>query len=303
MRQKGANDLRVSEIAARQHGVISARQLRSAGLSPSGVSRRVAAGRLHRIHQGVYAVGHSAVSTHGSWVAAVLASGAGGVSAGSVLTYWGAVLSHRSAASLWGLLPSVDGPIDVAVSSAGGRARRRGIRLHRTLTLQSAVVTLREGIPVTTPARTIVDLRQSVSRGSSQGFISPKELRRAIRQANVLGLPIGPEGSRVRTRSDLERDFLRLCRRHRLPAPEVNVRVGRHRVDFLWRDKHLVVETDGYQYHRGRAAFEDDRERDLELRARGYEVVRLSEKQVEDDPRRVAEVLGAALRVGADGRE
>lgn len=107
---------------------------------------------------------------------------------------------------------------------------------------------------------------------------------------------------RDRTRSDLERDFLRLCRRHRLPLPEVNVRIGVHLVDFLWRDRMLVVETDGYRYHRGRAAFEDDRGRDLELRARGFEVIRVAEKQVRDEEQRVAAVLGAALRVGADGR-
>jgi very-short-patch-repair endonuclease len=150
---------------------------------------------------------------------------------------------------------------------------------------------------VTKPAQTIVDLR---------GCVSPRELRRAIRQANVLGLPIGPETGRDRTRSDLERDFLRLCRRHRLPLPEVNVRVGRHLVDFLWRDRLLAVETDGYRYHRGRQAFEDDRVRDIELRAHGYEVIRLSETQVAEEPQSVAEVLRAILasprhRVGADG--
>jgi very-short-patch-repair endonuclease len=162
-------------------------------------------------------------------------------------------------------------------------------------------VTLHRGIPVTTPARTISDLRRAASREGGQGLVSAKELRRAIRQADVLGLPSGDEPNRDRTRSDLERAFLRLCRRYRLPAPEVNVRVGRHLVDFLWRDRMLVVETDGYLYHRGRAAFEDDRVRDLELRARGFEVIRLAEKQVGDDAQRVAEVVAAALRVAADG--
>jgi very-short-patch-repair endonuclease len=150
-------------------------------------------------------------------------------------------------------------------------------------------VTRRHGIPVTKPAQTIVDLRCCVSA---------RELRRAIRQADVLGLPIGPDVDRDRTRSDLERDFLRLCRRHCLPIPEVNVRVGPHLVDFLWRERQLVVETDGYRYHRGRAAFEDDRARDLDLRGRGFQVIRLSEKQVDEDPRGVAEVLAPALGVG-----
>jgi very-short-patch-repair endonuclease len=149
---------------------------------------------------------------------------------------------------------------------------------------------------VTKPAQTIADLRCCVSA---------KELRRAIRQADVLGLPIGPAPGRDRTRSDLERDFLGLCRRHRLPPPEVNVRVGRFLVDFLWRDQRLAVETDGYRYHRGRQAFEDDRARDLELRARGFEVIRLSETQVAEEPRSVAETLRPILassrhRVGVD---
>jgi very-short-patch-repair endonuclease len=214
----------------------------------------------------------------------------------AVLHRWGAALSHRGAASLWGLLPVAGGTVDVSVPGGGGRRKRRGIRLHRCATLSPASVTLRRGIPVTTPTRTISDLRRAASRRARQnGRVSPKDLRRAIQQANVLGLPIGPEADPDRTRSELERDFLRLCRRHRLPAPEVNVRVGRHLVDFLWREHRLVVETDGYRYHRGRAAFEGDRDRDLDLRAMGYEVVRLSFRQVTGDPRRVALLLSRLM--------
>jgi very-short-patch-repair endonuclease len=154
------------------------------------------------------------------------------------------------------------------------------------VSLSSATSTRCKGIPVTTPARTISDLRRVVSE---------RELRRAIRQAAVLGLPVCPEVVADRTRSDLERAFLRLCRCHRLPAPEVNVRVGAHLVDFLWRERRLIVETDGYRYHRGRQAFEDDRARDLDLRARGFEVVRLSEKQVAEEPKLVAVILRAAV--------
>jgi very-short-patch-repair endonuclease len=116
----------------------------------------------------------------------------------------------------------------------------------------------------------------------------------------VLGLPIEEGDQGRRERSDLEEDFFALCRRHRLPAPEVNVLVGEHLVDFLWRGRRLVVETDGYIYHRGRAAFEDDRARDLSLRAMGYDVVRIADTQMDEEPERVAEVVGAALRVGAD---
>jgi len=111
----------------------------------------------------------------------------------------------------------------------------------------------------------------------------------------VLGLPIEEEDRRRRERSDLEEDFLALCHRHRLPAPEVNVRVGDHLVDFLWRERMVVVETDGYVYHRGRAAFEDDRARDLSLRGLGYDVMRFADSQIEGEPAQIAAVLGPRL--------
>ena len=226
-------------------------------------------------------------------MAAVLAcrSSAACSSDGEVLQVWGVALSHRSAAALWGLLSTLGGSVDVTCTGDGGRRRREGIRAHRSKTLTSREVTLREGIPVTTPDRTIADMR---------AVAPPRELRRAIRQAGVLGLSLGPDVEDDRTRSDLEREFLRLCRRRRLPEPEVNVRIAGHLVDFLWRRRRLIVETDGYRYHRGRQAFEDDRLRDLELRALGYGVVRLSERQVAERPEQVAEVLASALRVGAD---
>lgn len=220
----------------------------------------------------------------------------------TVLGHWGAAISYRSAAELWKLLKSADGPIDVSVPGDGGKRKRRGIRVHRSLTLLPAHVTLRDGIPVTTPARTVTDLRRVVAKPGRSGLISPRELRRAIRQAEVLGLPLGGEAKSDGTRSDLEGDFLQICRRCQLLAPEVNIRVGPHLVDFLWRDRKLIVETDGYGYHRGRQAFQDDRGRDLDLRARGYQVIRVAEKQVNEEPQLVAEVVGAALRVRADGR-
>lgn len=229
-------------------------------------------------------------------MAAVLAAGGGPWGAGKPLEHWRAAISHRSAAELWGLLGPRQGPVDVSVPGNGGKRQRSGIRLHRSLTLLPAHVTLRSRIPVTTPARTISDLRRAVPEW---------ELRRATRQAEVFGLSLGDEIGSDRTRSDLEGDFLNLCRRHRLPAPEVNVSIGSDLVDFLWRDRRLIVETDSYQYHRGRIAFQDDRDRDLRLRDAGFEVVRFSEKQLDEEPGRVAEALGRALRVGrdADDRE
>ena len=210
----------------------------------------------------------------------------------------GAVVSHRSAAELWELLKPTGGPINVSVPGDGGRARRSGLRLHRRAALSLTAVTRRHGIPVTRPSQTTADLR---------GVVPAADVRRAIRQAEVLGLPLGDDIRHDRTRSDLERDFLRICRRFRLPMPEVNVEIGPYEADFLWRDLGFVVETDGYKYHRGRQAFQNDRRRDLELRALGFDVQRLSDEQIDEEPERVAAILSEVLasarhRVGRDGR-
>jgi very-short-patch-repair endonuclease len=272
-------DLAIAEIAARQHGVISIRQLRQAGVGKSATSRRVRTGRLHRLHRGVYAVGHPGISREGQWMAAVLACGKG------------AVLSHRSATVHWGLLPPADGPVDVTVPNQVGRASRSGIRLHRCLSLTEEAMTRRLYIPVTTPARTIADLKGSVPKW---------EWRKAVRQAEFKQMKVGSKVETDGTRSDLERDFLKLCRRHGLPRPEVNVKVGRWTVDFLWREGRVGVETDFYAYHRGKIAFQDDRRRDLELRRHGIDIRHFSELQINEEPGAVAADIAAALgRVSA----
>jgi very-short-patch-repair endonuclease len=274
MRQEVAPES-IAAIASRQHGAISIAQLHGAGFSDAAVSRRVRSGHLHRLHRGVYAVGHTAPSTGRRWMAAVLALGEN------------AVLSHRSAAELWGLLAPAQGPVHVSVPGRGGRARRQGICLHRPVSLEAKEMTRRHGIPVTSPVRTLSDLQATVSLA---------ERRRAIRQADVLGLATGSDVPSDGTRSELEHRFLRLCRRHRLPAPAVNMQIESLMVDFCWVEQRLIVETDGYRYHRGRAAFEDDRTRDLKLRALGYEVLRLSYRQVRDESAEVGAVLRGALR-------
>lgn len=253
-------------IASRQHGVVTFRQLVAAGIDKSAVARRVRQGRLHRVHRGVYAVGHSGLSREGRYLAAVLACGDG------------AVLSHVSAAALWGLLRPIDGPIHISIPSPNGRRRRSGIVIHRT-SFAPSELTRRAGIPVTTPSRTILDLRRA---------LDPKLVRRAIREAQHRRYRLDPRLGADRTRSGLERGFLVLCRRHRIPPPEVNVPVGRLTVDFLWRARHLVVETDGYEYHHGEVAFEDDRERDLALRRRGLDVLRYTGRQLEREPALIA---------------
>jgi very-short-patch-repair endonuclease len=198
----------------------------------------------------------------------------------------GAVLSHGSAAALWGLLAVRNGPVDVSVPTRGGRSRRSGIRLHRRLSLVAGTITRRLDIPVTTPARTIEDLR---------GTVPARQWRRAVRQAELAGFRLGPEVETDGTRSDLEWDFLRLCRSAGLPRPEVNVRLGRWTVDFLWREERLVVEVDSYLYHRGRVAFQDDHARELDLRSHGYEVRRFDERQIEKESGRIAADLVEAL--------
>jgi very-short-patch-repair endonuclease len=274
MPDKRARDERVAEIASRQHGAISSRQIYDAGLSRDAVLERRRAGRLHVLHRGVYAVGHIAPSNERRWMAAALALGDG------------AVLSHRSAAALWELLRPIEGLVDVSLPSRSGRRRRQGIRIHRPESLQPHETARQRGIPVTSPARTLADLRS---------IVSDRELRRAIRQADFLGLPTGPEIEVDKTRSELERRFLWICRRHRLPMPAVNISIGGMTVDFCWAEQKLVVETDGYRFHRGRAAFEDDRDRDLKLRALGLDVVRLSYRQVFERSDEVVAILRPVL--------
>jgi very-short-patch-repair endonuclease len=279
----------VAAIAERQHGVVATRQLVAAGISRSVVAKWACRERLHRVHRGVYAVGHVALSNERRWMSAVLACGEG------------AALSHASAAALWGLLRPVAGPVHVSVPNANGRARRDGIVIHRCSSLaafgvsslstrhrqtrhEAPLVTVREGIPVTSVVRTVEDLRR--------GGYPERWVRRARRQAGLMGYELGDGAAPPRTRSDLEDDFLAFLRRHRLPSPEVNVKVGRWEVDFLWRAQRLAVETDFYDYHRGSVAFEDDHQREMDLRRAGLTVRRYTGAQLADYPAEIAGELG-----------
>lgn len=211
----------------------------------------------------------------------------------------GAVLSHGSAAALWGLLRPISGPVDVSVPTQAGRKAGRGIRLHRCATLAplrfgaqfrrdgAQPTTERRGISVTSVARTIADLQRS--------SLPSQWIRRAIRQAEIAGFALGAGVEADRTRSDVERRFLRICRGAGFPSPLVNAKIGRWLVDFAWPAQRLAVETDSYKYHRGSIAFEDDHARDLDLRARGYEVRRFSERQVIREPRLVVADLKSAF--------
>jgi hypothetical protein len=264
----------IAKMAGRQHGVVTAAQLGEAGIDKDGVWWRLRARRLHRLHRGVYAVGHRSLSWRGRWLAAVLAVGDG------------AVLSHTSAAALWEYLRPIQGPIHVSLPAAVHRSPRPGLVIHRSRTLTRRDVTRRHGIAVTTPARTIEDIRPSVE---------PYLFRRALRQAELAGHRVPHLGLVKRSRSDLELLFLVLCDGHDLPRPQVNVRVAGRRVDFFWPEQRLVVETDSWEYHRGSVGFEDDHDRDLELHARGFTTRRYTGDQLEAAPQAVAADLREAL--------
>jgi predicted transcriptional regulator of viral defense system len=287
-------DQRVAALAERQHGVLSTRQLAAIGLPQRAVSHRAAAGRLHRVHQGVYAVGHTVLTVNGRRMAAVLAAGPG------------AVLSHASAAALWEIRPTSATRIDVSVRSAGGRAKRRGLRIHRTPTLRTDEITAHQGIRVTTPARTLLDLASSLPRRALERALDEAEIRdlydrRALeavalshageRGAAALQRALDLDGEPALTKSELEELVLAICDDHGLERPAVNMEIAGLEVDFVFADRRLVVEADSWTYHRTRRAFERDRERDAILARAGYRTLRFTHRQLTREPALVAETI------------
>jgi len=283
-------DARVAWVGARQHGAISYAQLLEAGLTPDAVDHRVAAGWLHRVHRGVFAVGHPAMTQRGRWLAAVLSGGDS------------AVLSHRSAAALWGLAPDGRRP----AVTVPGLARRgpSGVEVHANR-IRPGDTLLVDGIRVTKVARTLLDLAevltldqlvQAIDNATNSRHLRPALMssmiqqsrgRRGLKPLKQALLITRPQD--VLTRSELERRALRLIATTGLPRPEVNTGLHGHEVDLLWRQFRLIVELDGREHHE--AAFERDRRRDAELLARGWRVLRLTWRQVVNDPAWVVEVL------------
>jgi very-short-patch-repair endonuclease len=299
-----ANFPAVAPLAARQHGVVSVKQLYCLGLSDRQVRKRLSAGSLHRLHRGVYAVGHLPLTHEGRWLAAVLALGEG------------AVLSHQAAGELWRLQPQRKGrAVDVIVPKSSGRRPRIGIAIHRATDLRPQECTLHCRIPVTTPARTLLDL----------GTILPRrKLERAVDEAERLGIcteddleeivsaHFGRAGAgtlrtllnehragSTATRNDFEERFLALCRRYRLPQPDVNVPLLDYVVDFLWPSARLVVEVDGRATHGTRRAFQADRDRDGRLAVVGYQVLRFTWFDVTRRPAVVADRVRRMLATAA----
>ena len=221
----------------------------------------------------------------------------------------GAVLSHAAAGALWELQPGTPKTIDVTVPRSG--RRRSDLRLHRPRSLGADEVTVHMGVPVTSPARTLLDLA---------AILTPHRLERAIDQAELQRLtdypcldalagahPRRPGAKALRnvlsrhlagttlTRSDLESRFLGLCRAHELPTPQVNVRLGENTVDFLFPDRRLIVEIDSWTYHRTRARFDADRRRDATHLAAGYRTLRFTDRQLDNDEQTVARTTEQAL--------
>ena len=274
---KSLVDRTISAIADHQHGIITFAQLLACGLSQRAISHRVSTGCLYRLHRGVYSLtGPSLLSQEGVWLAAVKACGRN------------AALSHQSAAALWSLLPDYRGLPHVTVRGTGGRRRREGIVVHRSMTLSRQDLMIRDGILVTNTRRTLTDLRRTLER---EAWLD------TLDRARSLHLPIPDVGGAAPTRSRLERRMLALCKRHRLSKPEVNVWIGPFLVDFLWRDQRLIVEADSYEHHRERASFEGDRARDARLTMMGYRVVRITWRQLEDAQASAAAMLRALLEV------
>jgi very-short-patch-repair endonuclease len=290
----------IAELATRQHGVVTRTQLASLGFGADAIDYRLRTGRLHPVHRGVFAVGHRVLATRGRWIAAVLAAGPG------------AVLSHLSAAALVGL-GGAGGVVDVTVR--GRKGERQGIRFHRNA-LGPGETRTYDGIPVTTVARTLLDLASVLDRDRLEQAIGiaearglgdspslPELVERHPRRQGIANLRaiLGDPGPGTGiTRSELELRFLRFLRRHHLPRPEVNVwlEVGGRRmeVDCLWRDAGLVVELDSREHHLDAVAFETDRARDRALVAAGWRCIRITWRHLRHQPEAVAADLRAALR-------
>jgi very-short-patch-repair endonuclease len=292
-------DARLARLAANQWGVVTVEQLLACGLSRPGISRRVQAGRLHPLHRGVYAVGHTNLSLEGHFLAAVKACGPH------------AVLSHFAAAAHHGFV-TWDGRFPTVTVPRGTRTHRR-LRVYRSSQLGAEDRTVYKRIPVTTPARTLVDLAS---------VLPYKPLRRATREAHALKLVtitqlnaairrLGPRRGMANlhkivatgippTRSELEDAFLDLCAWGGLQPPQVNRPIvidGRRIVpDFRWPDQRLVVEVDGAAWHDHRLARENDVDRQAILEAHGERVVRLTWAQT---VRRRGQTLARLTTAGA----
>ena len=298
----------IASLAAAQHGVLALAHLVALGLSPSAVRSRVARGRLHPIHRGVYAlVPPSLLSRNGRVMAAVLSAGDG------------AAASHHAAGAL-DELTRARKTIDVTIPTRSARMRD-GVCIHRSTTLRPSDVTTVDGIPCTTVARTLLDLAEVLTdRALERAF----DHAAAAETLDLAGLHDQIEHNRTRpasrklraaierhipgstpTAGELEELMLALVRATNLPDPEVNVWLDLGdgeppiKADFLWREAGLIVETDGFATHGSRMAFESDRRRDQRAIAAGFTPVRFTWRQLRYEPARVASILASSTLASA----
>ncbi len=293
-------------LARSQHGVLTRRQLLELGLSRHGIEHRLAIGRLHRVAFGVYAVGRPELTREGRWMAAVLATGPeSGSRAGTA-----AMLSHGSAAALWRIGVERLDLVEVTTRAPSPRSRP-GIRVHRRPSLRADAAVLRDGLPVTSPVQTLVDmatwldgrlLERAINEADVLDLVDPEALRKALEGRRDAGAPrlrrILDRATFVYTRTELERAFLPLALDAGLPVPLSAQWVNRYEVDFYWPALRLVVETDGLCYHRTPAEQAEDRRRDQAHTAAGLTQLRFTHGQVKyekDHVRRILRVTGARL--------
>jgi hypothetical protein len=287
-RAQTTTDHLIAALAAKQYGVVTRAQLAAAGLERGAIARRLAAGRLHRLHGAVYAVGHRAPRREARWLAAVLACGPG------------AVLSHRSAAALWGV-HDAEGPWpDVTVATRNGR-RPAAITVHRAQ-LARPDRRRRAGIPVTSPARTLADLARQVDQADLVRAVREAQFLRRFDLAAVQELlgrrPCRPLRILVEdlalTQSGLEDGLLNICDHHGISRPLTQQPLLGRRVDFLWPYERVVVETDGWQGHGTRSAFQADRTISNRLQLDGYTIPRFTHTDLARRPASVARQIRAA---------
>jgi very-short-patch-repair endonuclease len=277
-----AVDRAAAELATRQEGVVGRDQLLASGISAHAVDHRVRAGRFIAVFRGVYAVGHAALSDAGRMHAALLAAGPG------------VVLSHRTAAALHKLIPSVPPFVEVT-TTRNPRRSRSGLVIHATGS-PPPIVTV-DGFPATAALRTLADLRATLPPAELERACAEALVRNLVSDAQLEAARLVRPGAAAPTRSQFERRFLGLVREAGLPRPLVNHTIGPFEADFVWPDQRVVVELDGWQTHGHRFAFERDRARDADLVARGYVVLRFTWRQITDDPMRVIIRIAQALTV------
>ena len=280
----GQADAAISRIAARQRALVTRAQLKELGIGRRAIDHAIARGRLARIHQGIYSlVPFPALPALAREHAAVLACSDS------------ALLSHHSAAAVWGIRPLLDGDVEVTVIGKETGRRRPGIRVHRTAHLDPRDARRYQHIPITSPARTLLDIAPETSGRSLEWALDQALVKRLTTRAQIkavlaayphrprtsdLTALLRPDRPTSLTASTPEERLFRHMRRAGLPIPEVNARVGNYTADFLWREHKVILEIDGYQFHHTRSAFERDHRRDAEHQREDFIVIRVTPRQL-----------------------